>query len=216
MDSSDMHQDPRAATSGNADVLATPPARPGGDDQPPEVSPSSGTALSQVFRSQYRQLLRLCRIRIGSPEDAEDIVQGAFLAARRAYPDKGIDELRPLLFTLVRNNMLNHVRAPWNSRRSGEDVRELGDQLACPRSPTPEKQLADAQRLAIVDEVMAGMSPRRQAALRMHRFDGLSYEEIARRLSISATAVKKHVALAVAEIATRLAEAEGPDEDPAG
>jgi RNA polymerase sigma-70 factor (ECF subfamily) len=216
MDSSDLHREPRTVASGNRDVLTSPSARPGGKDLPPEVTQSSGTALNQLFRSQYRQLLRLCRMRIGSPADAEDIVQGAFLAARRAYPDKEIDELRPLLFTLVRNNMLNHLRAPWNRRRSGEDVSEAGDQLACPRSPTPEKQLADAQRLAIVEEVLAGMSPRRQAALRMHRFEGLSYEEIARRLSISATAVKKHVALAVAEIATRLAEAEGPDGDPAG
>lgn len=179
-------------------------------------SESGVSPLTQLFRTQYRQLLRFCRVRVRNEADAEDIVQSAFLAARRAYPDKGIEELRPLLFTLVRNTSLNHLKAHWNSRRMEADVGALGELLACPRSPTPEKQLMDAERLALVETVLSGMSPRRQTALRLHRYEGLSYEEIARRLSISSTAVKKHVALAVAEIATRLAEAEGADGDPAG
>ncbi len=142
--------------------------------------------------------------------DAEDIVQAAFLAARRAYPEKGIEELRPLLFTLVRNTALNHLKASWNRRRHGDDVSALSEQLPCPASPCPEKQLIDSERLALVEAVMSGMTPRRQIALRLHRYEGFSYEEIARRLSISPTAVKKHVARGVAEIAARLAEAEDP------
>lgn len=217
MDSSDAHRDRHGAGCGETDLLdvAEPVSGECGARVPAEAD-ASGAALNQVFRSQYRQLLRFCRMRVRNTADAEDIVQGAFLSARKAYPEKGIDELRPLLFTLVRNNVFDHVRAPWNSRREGEDIGERGEQLACPRSPTPEKQLIDAERLAIVEKVLARMSPRRQAALRMHRFDGLSYEDIARRLSISATAVKKHVARAVAEIAIALADAEGQDDDPAG
>lgn len=214
MDSSDRYREPRATAGGETDVLAGLP--PEADDTGLTPLTSSGAALSQVFRTQYRQLLRFCRMRVRNIADAEDIVQGAFLSARRSYPEKGIEELRPLLFTLVRNNAVNHVRAAWNRRRDGEDIGASESRLACPRSPTPEKQIIDAQRLALVEEVIAGMSPRRQAALRLHRFEGLSYEDIARRLSISATAVKKHVALGVAEIALRLAEAEGPDQDAAG
>ena len=149
-------------------------------------------------------------MRVRNDADAEDIVQAAFLAARRAYPEKGTEELRPLLFTLVRNTALNHLRAPWNSRRHGKDVNAFNEQFPCPSSPSPEIQLMDSERLALVEIVVSGMSARRQAALRLHRYEGLSYEEIARRLSISSTAVKKHVARAVSEIAARLAEADEP------
>lgn len=173
-----------------------------------ERAPCDG--LTQVFRTQYRQLFRFCRMRVRNDADAEDIVQAAFLAARRAYPEKGLEELRPLLFTLVRNTALNHLKASWNSRRHGEDVSALSEQLPCPASPCPEKQLMDSERLALVEAVVSEMNPRRQTALRLHRYEGLSYEEIARRLSISPTAVKKHVARGVAEIAARLAEAEDP------
>jgi RNA polymerase sigma-70 factor (ECF subfamily) len=149
-------------------------------------------------------------MRVRNDADAEDIVQTAFLAARRAYPEKGIEELRPLIFTLVRNAALDHLRASWNTRRHGEDFSALNERTPCLASHSPEKQLMDSDRLALVESIVAGMSPRRQTALRLHRYDGLSYEEIARRLSISSTAVKKHVALGVAEIAARLAEAEDP------
>ena len=171
--------------------------------------------LSLIFRTQYQHLLRFCRVRIRSEADAEDILQSAFLAARRAYPDKKADELRPLLFTLVRNMAISHLKLHWNKHRHGEDISEAGKGFACPQSPTPESQLIVTESLVIIEEVLAGMSPRRREALRLHRYEGLSYEEIARRLSVSSAAVKKHVALAVAEIARRLAEAEGRGEDPA-
>ncbi|MFN7166772.1 MAG: RNA polymerase sigma factor [Pannonibacter sp.] len=176
----------------------------------PEASgaESGASALSQLFKSQYGQLLRFCRVRIRSEADAEDIVQAAFLSARRAYPNKGAEELRPLLFTLVRNLSLNHLKLHWNKMRDGEDISEAAAGFACPRSPTPEKQLMDAQDLAIVEAALARMTPRKCEALRLHRIEGLTYDEIAKRLSVSPTTVKSDVAEAVAELARSLARAE--------
>lgn len=167
----------------------------------------NGSALSLLYRTQHRQLLRFCRVRIRSEADAEDIVQSAFLAARRAYPDKGAEELKPLLFTLVRNLSLNHLKLHWNKLRCGEDISEAGAGLACPQSPTPEKQLMDAQDLAAVEALLSSMAPRRREALKLHRFEGLTYDEIAKRLSVSATTAKGDVASAIAELAEGLARA---------
>jgi RNA polymerase sigma factor (sigma-70 family) len=181
-----------------------------------ESRASARSDLALVFQGQYRDLLRFCSVRVRNDADAEDILQSAFLAARRAYPDKQADELRPLLFTLVRNMAISHLKLHWNRHRHGGDISEVVRAHACPQSPTPETQLIAVESLVLVEEVLAGMSPRRREALRLHRYEGLTYEEIARRLSVSSAAVKKHVALAVAEIARRLAEAEGRGEDPAG
>lgn len=175
----------------------------------PEGTPSGGSALSQLFRAQYGQLLRFCRLRIRSEADAEDIVQSAFLAARRAYPDKGADELRPLLFTLVRNHALNHLKSWPVRQRSAGDIADVQERLACDQSATPESQVMNAQLLAIAETVIAAMPERRREALRLHRFEGLTYHEIAQRLSVSATTAKSDVALAVAEIAEALARAGG-------
>ena len=73
----------------------------------------------------------------------------------------------------------------------------------------------DAQLLALAEEVIAAMAPRRREALRLHRFEGLTYEEIASRLSVSRSTVKSDIADAVAEIAERLAREDRRDPDPA-
>jgi len=201
--------EPRASRIGLSDAHV----RSAPDDGPcaeKEVSGASGTtALSQLFRAQYSQLLRFCRLRIRSEADAEDIVQSAFLAARRFYPQKGIEELRPLLFTLVRNHAINHLKS-WSTRQqSASDVHEDAGQLACDQSPTPERQVIDVQLLKIAQGVIADLPERRREALRLHRFEGLTYEEIAKRLSVSPTTAKNDVAQAVAEVAKGLARAGG-------
>lgn len=164
-----------------------------------------GEVLRELFRTHYHQLTRFCGLRVGCAADAEDIVQSAFLAARQAYPDKGEDELRPLLFTMVRNLSLNYLKSHWTRMRQAEEIGEVD--IACPASPTPEKQLMDAQELAIVEQVLAGMPERRRQALRLHRFEGLTYDEIAGRLSVGRTTVKNDIAQAVAELAEHLARA---------
>lgn len=198
-----------AASSGNSEALVAGASMT-------SATASAGSALSDLFRAQYDQLLRFCRLRIRNRADAEDIVQSAFLAARRAYPGKGVDELKPLLFTLVRNRAINHLKSASRHRKTFGDFEEAGERLACARSPTPERQVMSAQLLEIAEAVIAGMPERQREALRLHRFEGLTYDEIAARLSVSATTAKNDVARAVADIAEGLASAGLAKRDPAG
>lgn len=188
---------------------------------PKEISPSRPSAaaspLTQIFRTQYRQLLRWCRMRVRNEADAEDIVQGAFLAARRAYPDKGIEELGPLLTTLVRNRMLDFLKSAERRRQmESVEIGEVADQIACGRSFSPEQQVMDAERLALAEALIAAMPPRRREALLLHRIEGLTYVEIAGRLSVSRQTVINDIAGAVAELAAGLARAERRRTPPGG
>ncbi len=53
------------------------------------------------------------------------------------------------------------------------------------------------------------MAPRRRAALKLHRFEQLTYDEIAQRLEISRSTVKTDLANAIAEVAEALARKSG-------
>jgi RNA polymerase sigma factor (sigma-70 family) len=191
------------------------PANPGdlGQDREAASTRSSPTpiplhgaeALNLIFRHQYDQLVRFCRARITNPADAEDLVQDAFVSVRRTYADKPAEDLRALLFTTVRNLSVNYLKSGRiRQARQSDEIGELGDRLACQRTPTPEQQVMDAQRLAIAEQTIAAMKPRKRDALRLHRYEGLTYDEIARRLSVSPTTVKTDIAEAVAEIAESL------------
>ena len=176
-----------------------------GNPQPDFPAPP----LTQLFRSQYRQLVRFCRIRVRNEADAEDIVQAAFLNARRAYPEKGVDELRPLLFTLVRNGMFNFLKSGDHRRQqASREIGELADQVACWKTVSPEQRVIDAERLALVEAIMEAMPARRREALRLHRIEGLTHTEIAARLSVTRQTVITDIADAVAELAEGLARAE--------
>ncbi len=166
-------------------------------------------ALDDIFRLQYDQLLRFSRIRIGNVADAEDLVQDAFLSVRRTYPDKGIDELRPLLFTALRNLTLDYLKSGYaKQRRSSAEIGDLDDVLACSRSATPETQVIDAQLLAIAETAIAALGDRQREALRLSRFERLTHNEIARRLSVSPRTVRSDITEALAAISKSLARAD--------
>ena len=166
-------------------------------------------AMAYLFRTQYNQLLRFCRMRMINDADAEDIVQSAFLSARRAYPDKPAEELGPLLMTLVRNRMLDFLKSGDRKRQLASiEIGEVADQMACGRTPTPEQQVMDRERLALADALIAGMPPRRREALLLHRVEGLTHTQFALRLSVSRQTVIMDIAEAVAELTEGLARAE--------
>lgn len=63
--------------------------------------------------------------------------------------------------------------------------------------PLPDEVLETNQRLARVRTGLNELSPRTREIFLMHRFDGLKYVEIAETLSISVSAVEKHMARAM-------------------
>ena len=175
---------------------------------PTPIPLRSPDPLNHIFRHQYDQLVRFCRARISNPSDAEALVQDAFVSVRRAYAGKPAEDLRALLFTTVRNLSVNYLKSGRiRHARQSEEIGEAADRLACQRTPTPEQMVMDRERLAIAEQTIAAMKPRKRDALRLHRFEGLTYDEIARRLSVSPTTVKTDIAEAIAEIAENLSEA---------
>ncbi len=164
-----------------------------------------GDTLQSVFSRQYGQLVRLARLRVGDTADAEDLVQDAFVAVQRAYDDRSGEELRKLLFTTLRNLTVNHLKSGhMRQRRASFEIGDMHDEIACRRGVTPERQLMDSQLLNITEAVIAGLPVRRREALRLHRYEGLTYDQIARRLSVSPRTAKTDVAGALAAIAEGL------------
>ncbi|WP_158085698.1 RNA polymerase sigma factor [Henriciella aquimarina] len=173
--------------------------------------------MQAVFSGQREQLLRLARLRVGNRADAEDLVQEAFVAVGRAYPDREGEELRRLLFVTLRNLTVNFLKSGYRRQaRASVEFSGVGEVIACARTATPERQLMDAQLLRIAEQAIAALPERRREALRLHRYEGLTYSQVARRLSVSVRTAKSDVAEALAAIAERLSRLEGGGDPPAG
>jgi len=173
----------------------------------PRVTPT----LTHLYHLHHPELLRFSRSRIGNAEDAEDLVQEAFISASRAYSDKPIEELRPLLFTILRNLTRDYLKSGYaRSRRMDAEISEMGDRLACHRTVTPEQQVMDAQLLAIAQTAIDALKPRQREALMLHRLEGLTHDQVAKRLAVSPRTVRSDIAEALAAIAKSLSQAGAP------
>ena len=185
--------------------------------QAPELSigtaPGGPSALAQMYRSLHTELLRFARLRIGAA-DAEDLVQEAFISAKRAYADKPAEELRPLLYTILRNLTRDYLKSGYvKHRRQSTDIGDAEERLACRRTLSPEQQLMDSQILVVAQAALGKLKPRQREALELHRLEGLTHNAIAERLGVSPRTVRSDIANALGAVSKALLKSGLPRND---
>ena len=152
--------------------------------------------LPMYFRRLRMLLLRRGRTR----EEAEDLIQDAFLKMQE-YCERGGQVCQPEGF-LVRTVLRLAANARRDAHRNlyyEEPVENLT--LIVDTTPTPDEVLAADQCLERMRDALDAVSRRTRDVFFMQRLDGLSYAQIAQRLGVSISAVEKHIASALAILA---------------
>lgn len=151
-------------------------------------SPLVGTIeAARLFELHGGALYRFARVLVRRPEDAEDVVQSAFVRLLE-HLGRGGDRsnLRAWLFTVTANLARDRLRSrrrwlPWNDVSDGA----VGYPDLDARDPQ-QQFLAAAQRLAPRDRLLLAL-----------RAQGLSYREIAEAAGIRPASVGRLLARAV-------------------
>jgi RNA polymerase sigma factor (sigma-70 family) len=149
-----------------------------------------------IWSKQVRRLHALLRRRGQTPEDAEDLVQEAFLRLH-VFLESGREVKKPDAF--LARTALNLSIDRHRSDRSGQFVAEAVENLPLvDLRATPEESLYAEQRLRQIGEVLEKQVSRRaREVFFLHRLEGFTHEEIARRLRVSVRTVEKDIARAV-------------------
>ena len=129
---------------------------------------------------------------------ASDLVQDTFCRAHRGFGEfrgRSEAEWRDWLRTILVRSLAYHRRRFLSTakRRQGREVPIESEFSGAPRSrePSPIQQLADREREAAVLAAVEGLPSRyRDVVLWRHR-EKLPFDEIGRRLGISAEAARK-------------------------
>lgn len=136
--------------------------------------------------------------------DAEDVVQEAFVRFHRAGHDLNGADARPLLFVIARNIQLDRWKAEGREarRRSPHDIHDLdnGPRAIAAAAPDAEARLIRRQDLAAAAAVIRALPPKTRDAFLLHRFENLTYRQIAGRLGVSVSMVEKHIAEALRQL----------------
>ncbi|MDX1548165.1 MAG: RNA polymerase sigma-70 factor [Rhodothermales bacterium] len=160
---------------------------------------SDQRAFSELFRAMHTTLLRYAWRFTGEQEAARDIVQDAFLKLWQIREEVDPSRsLKALLYTMVRNLALNHVRAAQYTNDTLPEY-DLHD-----RAPGADQQVEAAMLDERLRRFIHEMPDRRREAFMLSRFEGLSHEEIAQVMSLTPRTVNTHIVLALKDLRARL------------
>jgi len=165
--------------------------------------PSISAKLEQArrfdaFVNRYRRpLLQYFRRRGVEAADSEDLSQLVFLRVLqklRQEPDSLSDAY---VFTAASSVLIDHHRRRV-AHHAAASV-EI-DPFLPSEEPDAQQILEDRQNLRVMLDVISNMGLKRRRAFVLHRFDQLSYSEIAKTMGISPSSVEKYVMAALSEL----------------
>jgi RNA polymerase sigma factor (sigma-70 family) len=149
-----------------------------------------------AFKTRFQKLCAMLRRRGRRPEEAEDLVQEAFVKLL-TYIDKGEQVLEPEAFLAraVFNASVDQSRRDHAHLYEGRAVEQL---LLQSLAPSPEEEAASQECLQRTQAILDGaLGERARRVFFLHCFEGLTYDEIAKQIKMSRRTVEKDLARAI-------------------
>lgn len=151
--------------------------------------------ITEAWERHETELRRFLRHRVGSNDEANDLLQEVFLRALRQTNGLcGIDNRRAWLFHTARNLLIDRLRL-------GKDQVPLPDDLAAEpeESPVPVDGLAQC-----LPRVLSELSPKDREAITLCDIEGMTQQDYALRLGLTLPAAKSRVQRARARLKEQL------------
>ncbi len=166
-----------------------------------QVKAGEPEVLRKLLTLYLRPLRRYAGTFLPRPEDAEEVVQEAFVCLwekRERWRENG--SIQALLFTLTRNGAIDTLRRRRRETPLNEGL-SLG--VSAP-GPTPFETTQERELWEIAEAAVRQLPPRRQEVFRLVREGGLSYQEVSDLLGISRQTVANLMSLALANLRSDL------------
>jgi len=168
------------------------------------------SAFEELVKRYDRNVFRIAQHITQNREDAEDVVQDAFL---KAYGNLNQFQEQSKFYTWLVRIAVNEAlmklrrRRPERTVSLDEDVKTEEDSI--PRevadwSPNPEQQYNQAELKEILSKTINGLPPSFRTVFVLRDVEGLSTEETADALNLSIPAVKSRLLRARLQLRERL------------
>jgi len=173
---------PDGISSGDPALFAPPP--PAGGKAPPFLS--------------YLGAIRAFVSKRVHPNDLDDVVQDVALKMHQRAGRDGVENVQGYLFQVARSVLADHGRRSRAGRAGLHDPLEDHNHPVetCP----PDRILEHRQELQLMLAALRDLPDRARQAFVLHRFDHMSYADIARHMNISVSAVEKNIMRAMRQL----------------
>jgi RNA polymerase sigma-70 factor, ECF subfamily len=168
------------------------------------------SAFEELVRRYDRNVFRIAQHITQNREDAEDVVQDAFLKAYENLDQfQGQSKFYTWLVRIAVNEALMKLRKRRPERMVSLDEEVKTEDDALPRevadwTPNPEQQYTQAELRDILSRTIQGLPPGFRTVFVLRDVEGLSTEETAEALDLSIPAVKSRLLRARLQLRERL------------
>lgn len=145
--------------------------------------------IRALYIDHHGWLHQWLRRKLGCGSSAADLTHDTFLRLLAKKDPIEIRESRALLVTVARSVLSNHFRRQKLERAYLEVLASLPENVM----PSLEDQAILLETLVELDGLLDGLAPEVRQAFLWSQLDGLGHAEIAGRLGVSVTTVKRYI-----------------------
>jgi RNA polymerase sigma factor (sigma-70 family) len=169
--------------------------------------PDADQAITAIYGSEYRSLVRLAVVLVGDIGAAEEIVQDSFVAMRGAWRrlqdrDKALSYLRQSVVARSRSTRRRAAAgppAPAGAPQLPDAGQQDTGQQDTGRQETARQETAQLARSAVIS-ALRSLPPRQREALVLRFYLDLSEGQAASAMGVSRDAVARHTTRAMAAL----------------
>ena len=154
--------------------------------------PCSPLTLEALYNTHHDWLKGWLLRKLHSAFDADDVAQDTFLRVLSGDAAGAIRDPKSFLCTVARRVMVDWFRRNALERAYLELLAQLPQALA----PSPELRQCQLETLQQFDAMLDGLSDKARQAFLLSQLEGLTYADIAERLHVSVSSIKKYMAKA--------------------
>ncbi|HEV3317331.1 MAG TPA: sigma-70 family RNA polymerase sigma factor [Candidatus Angelobacter sp.] len=169
-------------------------------------------AFSELVKRYDRNIFRIAQHITHNEEDAQDVVQEAFLKAYQNLEQfQGNSKFYTWLVRIAVNEALMKLRRRRSDKTVSLDEDVVTEEGSMPRevadwSPNPEQLYGQSELGDILKKTIQGLPPGFRTVFVLRDVEGLSTEETAEMLGLSIPAVKSRLLRARLQLRERLAK----------
>ena len=181
-----VQPEPRLANSGSSRTA----------NQPLKVPAHQVMGTTEVWETFHAQLRAFIGARVGASADADDILQNVFVKIHtHIHTLRKQDRLATWVYQITRNAIIDSYRARHPHQSMPAD---LGAWDA-PQESDPATQIGEYLRILV-----NGLAPKYRTAIILAEYNGLTSEELGRRLGLSVSGAKSRLQRARSQLRKQL------------
>lgn len=166
-----------------------------------------------VLRYQDRLYAAMVQV-VGSADEAEDVVQDAFVRAfLKLDTFQNNSQFFTWLYRIAFNSALSRMRRRKTTTSLDQAREAVGDEPV-DQFAGPDERLLQQERVQMVQKALAQLSPDHRAILVLREMEDHAYEQIAEILNISIGTVRSRLSRARSQLKTVLEELEEAENSP--